>query len=350
MNIIIFAGGAGTRLWPLSRKHSPKQFEILHGDKSTLQMCVERVANFGYDNMYISTNERYREFIREQAPDIPEEHIFVEPAKRDLAAAVGLTLTRLKRRGVSGTVAILWSDHFMEHHGAFEDALKKGEALIKKDKERFVFLGETPRFANHNLGWIHVGKESEGGQHEFLGWKYRPDVSECEEMFSSGEWLWNPGYFVFDIDFVLSLYEKHMPEMLQKLQDMVGDEALVAAQYPTLEALNFDKAIVEKIDPSQAVVLKVDLGWSDPGTLYALKEALTDTREENYVKGNVVLENTEDCLVYNGEKEKLVATVGLEGLVVVNTPDALLVCAKDAVPNIKELLDNMEAQGLSKHL
>lgn len=349
MKIIIFAGGAGTRLWPLSRRNSPKQFGKLKDDKSTLQMAVERVMGFGLDNIYISTNEQYVPLVEEQTREIETAHIFSEPAKRDLAAAVCLTLLRLKKNGVNGPVAVLWSDHFMERPEDFRTALKKGEDLLQENPERIVFMGEKPRFANHNLGWIHLGEKIKSNIYEFLGWKYRPELLECEEMFASGEWMWNPGYFIFDIDFVLGLYEKFQPEILAVLAEMIEDELLLQTEYQNLPAISFDNAILEKIDSSQAVVLKTDMGWSDPGTLYALKEALTGSEDEHYVKGKALMHNSRDCFVYN-EEDKLVAGVGLDGMIVVNTKDAILVCHKDDVPEVKELLKRIEGEGLSDYL
>lgn len=349
MKIIIFAGGAGTRLWPLSRRNSPKQFGKLKDNKSTLQMAVERVMGFGLDNIYVSTNEQYAPLVKEQVKEIEREHIFSEPAKRDLAAAVCLALLRLKKAGVSGSVAVLWSDHFMERPEDFRAALKKGENLLQENPERIVFMGEKPRFANHNLGWIHLGEKIKGDVYEFLGWKYRPELEECEEMFASGEWLWNPGYFIFDIDFILGLYEKFQPEILAALAVMVEDELLLQTEYQNLPAVSFDNAVLEKINPDQAVALKTDMGWSDPGTLYALKEALTDSEEEHYIKGKALMHNSRDCFVYN-EEEKLVAGIGLDGMIVVNTKDALLICHKDDVPDVKEMLDKFKEEGMEEYL
>lgn len=337
-------------MWPLSRRNSPKQFEILKDDQSTLQMAIERVKGFGMDHLFISTNDEYIPLVRAQAPAVPTDHILGEPARRDVAAAVGLSLARLKKMGVAGTVAVLWADHFMDHPDQFIDALKRGEDLIEADRERLVFLGEKPRFANHNLGWIKVGQEITGGQYQFLAWKYRPELLECEKMLAEGSWLWNPGYFIFDMDFVLGLYEKYQPKMWSALNEMVGNEEKTKKMYPDLEKISFDNAILEKISPEQAVVLPVDLGWSDPGTLYALKEALEPNLENNFVKGNVVLDSSRDSFIYNDEKEKLVAVVGAEGMVVVNTKDAILVCPKDKVPEIKDLLKKIEEGGLEKYL
>lgn len=350
MHIIIFAGGAGTRLWPLSRRNTPKQFEKLKGNRSTLQMAVERVRDFGWENLFVATNEQYRDLVQAQVPEVSIEHIFSEPAKRDLGAAVGLALLRLKKQGAHGTVAILWADHFMDNPDQFVVALRQGEELIAQNPERFVFLGEKARFANHNLGWIKLGQAIEQNVYTFAAWKYRPELPECQQMFASHEWVWNPGYFIFDIDFVLGLYAAHQPEMFAALEKMVADETTLATEYAKLPALSFDNAIVEKISPAQAVVLKVNLGWCDPGTLYALKEALVPDTTKNYEHGRVLALDSVDCLLYNGEPKKILTTIGLEGMVVVNTPDAILVCHKDKVPEIKTLLAEMEKQGQSDYL
>ncbi|MBD3311655.1 MAG: hypothetical protein GF349_04145 [Candidatus Magasanikbacteria bacterium] len=350
MKLIIFAGGAGTRLWPISRQNSPKQFEKLKESKSTLQMAVDRVRCFGMENIYISTNEKYEHLVKEQIPDLFEDHLMLEPAKRDLAAAVGLALFRLKNKSFSGTVAVLWSDHFVEYPEKFQQALYKSEKLINKNPNRFIFLAEQPRFPNENLGWMKIGDELSNEVYSFEGWKYRPEKALCEKMFASGNWLWNPGYFIFNIDFVLNLYKKHNPKMYDDLQRIVENEHLISEVYPKLEAMHFDKAILEKIDSDEAVVMKVDFGWSDPGTLYALKETLEPDLERNYTKGNVISTEDKDCLIYNEEDDKLVVTHGLDGIMVVNTDDVTFICHKDQISNMHRVLEKLKKEDLENYL
>jgi mannose-1-phosphate guanylyltransferase len=287
--------------------------------------------------------------VKEQLPGVLADHVFVEPVRRDLAAAVGLALLRLQARGKSGTVAILWADHFMDYPDRFVDALKHAETLVEKDPSRFVFFGEKARFANHNLGWIHMGGGVEARAHAFLEWKYKPDLDACRDMFASGAWLWNTGYFVFNIDTALSLYKTFEPAMLHTLQEIVADESKLHTLYPTVPAKSFDAAIIERMSRDQAVVLPVDLGWSDPGTLYALKEALVENTEDRVVKGEVMVDTVRDSLIINEEPEKMVVAVGIDGLVIVNTKDALLICHKDSVPKISGVVKQLEIEG-KEHL
>lgn len=350
MTYIIFAGGAGTRLWPMSRKNSPKQFSLITNNQSTLQMAVERIAPFGMEHIYISTNGAYLDLVKQQVPALATDHIFLEPEKRDQAPAVGLSLLRLRERGITGPVAILWADHLMEYPDQFREALTHAKELIINNPNRFVFIGERPRFANHNLGWIHTGQQTGEHEYAFLGWKYRPDLAECEAMFDSGEWLWNTGYFVTDIDFLIGLYERLQPAMYTALCAMVKDEQQIHENYAELESISFDNAIVEKTDLSEGTVIPVHLGWSDPGTLYAFKEAFTASTSENYTVGNVCDMGSTDSFMYNEEKNTLVTTIGLEGMIVVNTKDAVLVCKKEDVPKVKELLKKIEQEGKGEYL
>jgi mannose-1-phosphate guanylyltransferase len=349
MKIIIFAGGAGTRLWPMSRKNSPKQFGQIFNGKSTLQLTVERVeAEFGIENVYVSTNEAYVSIVKEQLPQIPSVNIIAEPEKRDVAPAVGFNFIALRKGGYSGPVAILWADHLMKRVDEFVWALRQGEKLIKKDPKRFILLSERPRYAENNLGWIHIGADMGDRCYEFKGWKYRPPMAECKQMFESGEWFWNPGYWVVDLDFTLSLYEKYMPEMYAKLLQIeasigtVSEAGVIRKLYPSMEKITFDNAIMEKVPSSQAVVLTPNMGWSDPGTLYALKESLSISREENVERGLLKVMDSKDCLIINEEKGKLMTAIGLEGMIVVNTKDAIIVLPKEEAIKVKDLVAELE--------
>lgn len=348
MKILIFAGGTGTRMWPLSRKSLPKQFIKMFNGKSTLELAVNRVKSFGLENIYVSTLQKYIPLVKKTVPNLKPKNIIGEPDLRNVAPAIGYNLIRLRAQGYKGPVAILWADHLMKNKDNFLEILRKGRDLVKKNPNQIVFFGEKPRFANNNLGWIHIGKKIQSGAYKFIEWYYKPTVKKCNKMFTSGKWLWNPGYFLMDLDFALSLYEKLQPEMYKKLVKMekaIGtkkETVVVKNIYPTLERIHFDKAILEKIPPEKAVVVKTNMGWSDPGTLYALKEALVKQKDKNLTEGTVYTKNTRDSLIINKEKKKLVATVGLEGVAVVNTENVTLVVPKDSILEVTELIKELK--------
>ncbi|MEI7578875.1 MAG: sugar phosphate nucleotidyltransferase [bacterium] len=355
MKAIIFAGGHGTRLWPLSRKNSPKQFEKFINGASTFQQTIKNVAPvIKLSDIYVSTNEKFAPILKEQQPDLPEANFLLEPAKRDLAPAVGLSFLKLQQTGYQGAVAILWSDSVMKKPENFCKALLTGEELIKQNPEQFVFIGENPTFPNHNLGWISVSKEIKHTKDlsiwEFASWVYRPELELCKKLFKSGKAFWNTGYLITSVAYVLSLYQKYQPKMYAELQKIIANPQLLNQIYPTLESISLDDAITHHTSPAAAKVINTDLGWDDPGTLFALKRVLVPERKENATKGETVLLDTTDSLVFNYEENKVVTTIGLDGYVVVNMNDALLIVHKDKVPDVKKMVAELEKQGKEKYV
>ncbi|MFH1192464.1 MAG: sugar phosphate nucleotidyltransferase [bacterium] len=389
MKIIIFAGGIGTRLWPLSRKNSPKQFDKIFNGKSTLELAIERVEPIvGLNNIFVQTTSEFADAVRAQISTLLVENIFIEPSRRNVGPAVCYGMMRLRAMGGAESVAILWADHLMEHTKEFRDALKLGDELIKQNSERFIFLAERPRFANNNLGWINVGEKAGecgvnaavhggdcGGENDtpplplsrgeltppahtqggrdyfkFLGWKYKPESEECDQMFKDGNYFWNPGYFISSVDFILSQYESLALEIYKNVKNAVEHPENALEYYEKCEKLSFDSAVIEKTDLSKAVVIKTNMGWSDPGTLYALKEALEKSKDDNVVKGKVVSLNTKDSLLYNFEEKKLLTAVGLDGFVVINTDDAIIIVPKDEVVNVTGLVEKIGEEGYAEYL
>lgn len=353
MKAIIFAGGSGRRLWPISLKASPKQFEPIIGEKSTVQLAVDRVLDVvGAENVYVSTNQRYLPTIANQLPMIPPQNLIGEPTRRDLAAAVGLAMVHLSHSAEPDeSVAILWGDNYMDEVATFQRVLRAADSLIQSGKARLTFMGETPRFANDNLGWIALGERAgEQDNLPYFGFKslvYRPPLAECHEMFAAGDYVWNTGYFVTTPGYVQAQYARHEPELWRGLSTIgaaVGSDAYeetLQRVYPTLKETSFDDAILRHLDSADALVLHADMGWSDPGTLYALKEAISGSTAENVVRGLVRADQSADCLIYNYQDDKLVAALGLDGMIVVNTDRAVLVVHKESIKLVKALVNSM---------
>lgn len=351
MNIVIFAGGVGTRLWPLSRKKSPKQFEKIVGDQSTLQLAVTRLQPaFLPEKIYVSTNVQYRSLIQEQLPQVPVENIIGEPEMRDVGPAVGLMAAILEKKDSDEPMAILWSDHLVPKEDLFRTILQSAEDLIRKEPDKIVFIAQKPRFASQNLGWIGFGekeREHVGVTYYTLkGFKYRPDLDTAKKYFSDGKHSWNLGYWVTTPRFLFGLFKSFAPEIykeLKKIQKAYGTkeyEKVLNTVYPTLEKISFDNAVIEKMDFKNGLVVSVDLDWSDVGAWEALKEALQNSENDNVTRGNVIIEESNDSLVYNYNDKQLLITIDVDGLLVINTDDVTLVCRKDSVPKIKKLVES----------
>ncbi len=352
MNIVIFAGGVGTRLWPLSRKKTPKQFGKIIEGKSTLQQTIDRLRpDFSEKDVFIATGDRYEEVLKEQLPEIPDDHFIFEPAMRDVGPAIGLAAFTLYQRNPDEAMAILWSDHMVKKPAEFRKMLLGAEHLIENNQSQFVLLAQKPRFANQNMGWIHVGEqlpEVEGiASYEFQSFKYRPTQEEASEFMKSGKYMWNLGYFVTTPRHLVSLYKSFAPEMASALEELIqiNDQEKFREQiqtvYPSFEKISFDDLIIQKMSKDGVGVLAEDLEWSDVGAWESLKEALQEHDEENVTHGNVSLVDSKNSLVFNYEW-KLVVGIDLDDLVVVNTDDVVLICHSRSIPKVKKFVEALE--------
>jgi len=359
MKAIIFAGGVGTRLWPLSRKSSPKQFENVIGNKSTLQLAAERLLpEIDWEDIYIATSERYIPIISKHLPKLPTTNIIGEPETRDVGPAVALSTAIVYKKYPYSPIVILWSDHIVKNQEVFKSLLKHCEKIVSNDKDKIIFIGQKPRFASQNLGWIEFGKvASRVGDlefHSFTSFNYRPSLPQAQKFLKSGNFAWNLGYFVTTPHLLWKLFEKHQPEIfagMKKIYHSVGTDqfkSIVKSVYPKLPKISFDNAILENIGKENALVVCQDIGWSDVGAWEALKEALQKSPEQNVTSGKVLLNDCLDTLVYN-YTDQLVVTIDLNGFLVVNTHDVVLVCHKNSVPKIKKLVEKL-AQTENEHL
>lgn len=342
----------------MSRKNTPKQFEKIINDQSLLQIAVSKVfPDFTWNDVFISTNKQYEDILKKQFPEIPQENLIFEPAMRDVGPAVGLMAANFVKRNPDEQIAILWGDHLIKKAEEFRKALKIAEKLSREDTDRIIFVGQKPRFASVNLGYIEFGeevkKEGDVPVYEFKGFKYRPDEETAKSFLADNQHAWNLGYFVTTPKFLWQSYKRFVPELFVKLKqisdsvDTPDYEKVLDEVYPQMEKVSFDNAILENLDPVNGLVLSVDIGWSDVGAWEALKEALENSPEDNVTKGNVDLVDSKDNLVFN-YNDPLVVGIDLENMLVINTGDVLLVCPKTSVPKIKKYVEGLAGTSKEK--
>ncbi len=347
MKLLIFAGGAGRRFWPIGRANKPKQFIKIFNGKSTYELTLERtVPIYGLYNIFVSTIEDYVGKIKELTPNLPTSNIFTEPDRRDVGPAVGLALMRLKKLKVKEPIAILWADHYIKNIKEFQNLLKQAEEYILRKKANVVLIGEEPKYPATNLGWIEIKKEKSlpKNHYKLSGFVYKPELKLAQKLYSTKTGLWNTAYMISTVDVLLKYYQKFFPELYEQLNTIykyleTPQEAKILQEiYPQLPKIHFDHIVSYNLNKNNTIVLGADMGWTDPGTLYSFKNTMAPGNQ-NFIKGTVYTHKTHDSLVINNEPNKIVVTSNLNKMIVVNTKDALLVIPADNVKEIADIYD-----------
>lgn len=360
LKIAIFVGGSGTRLWPMSRKSSPKQFQSLVGNKTMFQQMIEHVlAGYSPDDIFISTAKEYVETVVEQAPMLNPDHIIAEPLLRDTTAAVGYAAVMIAHRFPNSLMATIWGgDHLVRQRHAFLNALNTAHTLAE-EKNVTVQINVRPTFPSTALGYVEVGEPifSEYGQniYAYVRQVEKPDDKTARQFLASVNYLWHSGYRVWDLQTLFALYQKHVPDAYQSLMtiknalDTPHQNDVVAREYGTIVKKSIDYTIFEHLSRDGQAVIAADLGWNDIGTWQVLHDELAEKKTDNVVQGRTVLLDTAGSLVYAGQ-DKLVALVGMRDVVVVDTDDALLVLPKERAGEVKQVVERLKEDGLDQYL
>ncbi len=347
---MILAGGGGTRLWPMSRKKTPKQLLPLTSDKTMLRVSVERLHPlFEPHQIYIVTGRQYVEAMRAELPEIPAENFVIEPYGRDNAAAVALGLAVIHKRDRMATVALLTADHHIAKREKFREVLRVAHKIAQND--RVVTLGISPTFPATSFGYIQQGRKIAGIDeftiYETLGFKEKPNVVTATRFLASGNYSWNSGMFIWKTAKAMTEFQRQQPVMytlIEELSEVIDTPAFndtLEAVWERFPKTSIDFAIME--DAQQMAVIPIDIGWSDVGSWSSLYEVLELDQFGNIFKGDMpepIILDTHDTLVFSN---RLTVTIGLEDIIIVDTPDALLICRKDRAQDIKEVVNHLKA-------
>jgi mannose-1-phosphate guanylyltransferase len=356
--IVILAGGSGTRFWPLSRAARPKQLISLTGDRTMLQRTVERVLPLKPKRILIVTNTIQAEETEKQLSayrSVPID-VIAEPAARNTAPAIGLAATIIAAHDPSGVMVVLPADHFIKDEEALHRTLLQAAHTARNGY--LVTLGVMPSSPETGYGYIEADTELRGeGPFPVRRFIEKPPLEQALSYLESGNYFWNSGMFIWRADSILNEIAFHLPDLGKKLAGITftGDvwelsdlDSQIEAAYGGVESVSIDYGVMEKSDKVQ--VLPVEMGWSDVGSWSALPEVLEpDTLGTVCVNaaGHVAIDSS-DCLIYGGGK--VVATVGVQGLVVVSTPDAVLICDRMRVQDVKKVVEELSKLGLKSYL
>jgi mannose-1-phosphate guanylyltransferase len=347
MFAIVMAGGVGTRLWPLSRRRSPKQLLALTGDTSLLQQTVARLgALLKPHDIYVITSQAHVRATQEQLPQLPADNVLGEPLARSTAVAAGLA-TVLARRESDELALVLPADHFLGDEAAFTEALREG--MRAAERGYLVTLGVVPQHAATGYGYIKVGERLHEAVPTALVDRFveKPDATQAEAFLSEGGYLWNAGIFIWRVYAFRQALERFQPELaaalarIGELRRTPGWMSDVRDILEPIPAVQIDAGIAEQAAAEGRVaVVPLDAGWSDIGSWSALLEALSAKTGDSLVaSGRHLDRGSQRVLVHGGDR--LVVTVGLHDVIIVDTPDALLVCARDRAEEIKPVLDEI---------
>jgi mannose-1-phosphate guanylyltransferase len=352
MKTVILAGGHGTRLWPMSRKNKPKQFQKLVSDKTMLQETVERLKFQKPEDIYIATIADFQEIVEEQTKGlIPPENIIIEPALRDTAPCIGYLATVLSDRDPDAVMAVIYADHLIQDTAELQKKLQVAEKLANQQNTLNI-IEVKANFPNVNLGYVKIGKQIEEidqvAIHQFEKFVEKPDLETAKQFLKQNSYLWNTGLYVWKVSTILDKFKQFQPATYQLLQDMKASFDTAEQQktinnlYPQAEKISIDYAIMEKVDPAEVRIIPADLGWNDIGTWESIwSELATDKHNNNVIKATHLGLDTENSLIY-GPGNKLIATIGVSDLIIVDTGDALLIADKKKSQNIKPLIEKIK--------
>lgn len=360
LKIALFCGGSGTRMWPMSRRHLPKQFQPLVGGQSTFEMMVSRlsVKNFPHNIFPVTVRENVQ-WVVKLAPEIPLENIIIEPEMRDTAAAVGLSAAVLNKKFGDVNVLGVWSDHVVKNEKEFTAVIELANKTVT-ETGKFAEIGVRPTFPNIALGYLKVGKmlkKTDGmAIFEFDEQIEKPDFSTAKRFIRSWEYLWHIGYVVWPAKKMLSMYQEHFKKAydpLKKIQKAWGtpdQEKVLKNEYQKIPKESIDYAINAHLTNDDQVVISADLGWRDIGTWNELKDEMSNKPDDNILQGHVIDLDVSDSLVYSSTKDKIIAVIGIKGLIVVDTEDALLICPKDRTQDVKKIIEHLKSNNKEEYL
>ncbi|MDA8082980.1 MAG: mannose-1-phosphate guanylyltransferase/mannose-6-phosphate isomerase [Nitrospiraceae bacterium] len=353
MYAVILAGGSGTRFWPLSRETTPKQMLRVFGDRTMIQQTTVRLRGLVPDeNVVVVTGRKYAFDIRKQIADVcdlSKFHILVEPEGRNTAPAIGLAAVKIKKKDPSAVMVVMPADHVILNDDRFRLIVR--EAADLAEEGYLTTFGIVPHRPETGYGYIQKGAAIRGtrGVQSFKVRRFveKPDLEKAGTYVSSGNYFWNSGIFIWRVRDILAEMKRQMPDLykgLLEIEKAVGsahETDVIGKVFKGLPSVSIDYGIME--NAAKVAVLPADMGWSDVGSWRALDEISEMDRSGNIISGNVIDIDSKDSIVYGGRR--LVATIGLDNMVVVDTPDATLICSKDRTQDVRKVVDELKKKG-----
>ncbi|QVL32284.1 mannose-1-phosphate guanylyltransferase [Telmatocola sphagniphila] len=358
LHAMIMAGGGGTRFWPRSRVKKPKQFLTFSGDRTLLQSTIDRTeSQVPTDRVWILTSAAHRAEAIHQLPELDENHVVGEPMGRDTAPCIALGAALIAKEHPAGIIIVMPADHLIEPVQEFRRAVHAAEQLALDHPEALITFGIPPTYPAVGYGYIQRGASAGQKQnvpvYEVKQFREKPNFDDAQKYIASGEFYWNSGIFVWKVSAILGELKRQKPEMLevvQKIADAWGtadQEHVFRQEYPKAEKISIDYAVMEKA--KQVLVLQAPYQWDDVGSWLALERRNPQDAQGNTIQANHVGIDTSNCVIA-GDSERLIATIGVSNLLIIQDGDATLIADRKDEAAVKQIVDRLKAPGLDKFL
>lgn len=346
---VIMAGGVGVRLWPLSRKGRPKQVLRLFSGASLMRQCYERVAALlKPEQIHVITNQTHLPLVAKEIPELPASNFIGEPVGRDTANAVGLAAAVLAQKDPEAVIGVFPADHVITPIDRFAASVEQAFTTAEKHADALVTLGIRPTRPDTNYGYIHRGQRLGDGLYEVEQFIEKPNVASAMKYLSTGEYYWNSGMFAWRAKTILDQIKKHLPQSHASIQEIAAAwktdarETKLQSIYPGLMRISIDFAVMERAD--RVVVVEMGCHWVDVGSWPAIESVVHADSDGNVSACPRVLHLGSRGNIVVSEDKHLIATIGVDDLVIVHSPDATLICTRRDTQGIKELADMIRQQ------
>ena len=347
---IVMAGGVGSRFWPRSRKKNPKQLLNINSLFSMIQNTIKRLEGLAApDDILIITTKEQKDNLIEQVPFIPAKNIIVEPFGRNTAPCIGLAAIYLEAQHPDAVMSIICADHTIADETEFKRVLKLGAETTYKSKS-IITMGIIPRRPDIGFGYIQFDNDDnnsyEKGIFKVKRFTEKPNIETAKQFLKSGNFLWNSGMFIFRVDVILEHYKKHLPDLYNALKNLSGKffnpnfETELEDTYKKINGISIDYGIMEKAN--DVLVIKGDFGWSDFGSWDEVYLSSTKNENGNVAVGEHIMINSNNSYIYS--PNKLVATIGIDDLIIINTDDSLLICKRGQSQEVKDVVDILKSK------
>jgi mannose-1-phosphate guanylyltransferase len=348
------AGGVGSRFWPYSRNTYPKQFlDVLGIGRSLIQLTFDRFKKIcPAENIYVVSNGLYKDLINEQLPELSDEQILLEPDRRNTAPCIAYASYKIAERDSSAVLIVTPADHAIFKEEAFLNTINQGVEAANED-DKLITIGIKPTRPETGYGYIQFFQESEGNIMKVKTFTEKPQPDLAQKFFESGDFVWNAGIFIWNIQAIIGAFEKHLPDIAETFSSLSEhyyteqEQAKIDWAYAQTKSISIDYGVMEKAE--NVFVIPSEFGWSDLGSWSSLHEIKDKDGDQNVVNGNAMIYDSNNCMVYT-PKGKLVVIQGLEGYLVADCEDVLLICKKDDERQFRSFVNDVKNEKKEKFL